>query len=164
MLVLHVTRALLAAIATDSKTALCEPWCARNDEHEKFCKCRSCSWSRDRLETGAKCVYLEANKNCHSEQPNDTPFEGCSRWCSPLYIDAHCGKMCACKACTFCREALEQRVPCKSFAPRGDTDYEKCDSFCDPRYAQVHCSICRCRGCDWCDGIEICDPTQPGSA
>jgi hypothetical protein len=52
------------------------------------------------------------------------------------------------------------RVPCVSFTPKGDSDYEKCDSFCDARYAATHCSMCRCRGCSYCDDVEMCDPRK----
>jgi len=65
---------------------------------------------------------------------------------------------CACKACSYCVEALQARVPCSSFAPKGDVDYERCDSFCDSRFSEVHCSLCRCRGCSYCEDIPICDP------
>ena len=116
----------LAATSTrplDSKIAQCEPWCASNDEHLRWCKCRSCSFARERLEQGSACSYTEDTTPCHSSEANDLPFESCSKWCKETYADAHCN-MCACKACGFCKAALALQVPCTSFAPKGDTNFE----------------------------------------
>ena len=97
-----------ASAEQDATHATCEPWCGDNDQHQKWCKCRACPFSRFRLGEGEECTFSEV-KQCKPKEANDLPFESCSKWCTEKFMDSHCN-MCACKECPFCVASASSHV------------------------------------------------------
>ena len=99
-------------------------------------------WTRGRLKLSDVRGVLQC-RTARGSLPNVQGETACCHLGDSELMDWCCIPS-QCKDCSFCAAACESGIA-------GDSRLRGCSSVCDAGQATAYCSLCKCRGCDFCN-------------